>query len=218
MQLPTAEALNCPLPPPDLADRVMPVKELDLALTQLWRIHRSVFGPIHYNRWSTGGQPYRFNAPNDEYGVLYASPSFAACMAEAVLRDRFQGKTLPLLLDEEELMGRSVSELGTELRRPLRLADLTRPHFHLGIDNRVLSTADYRGPNLWSGAIHDAYPDIDGIYFTSRFANEPSVAIFDRAPLLPRGRPVPLDRFYMLPGFLDDYNIGIAPSSDPWNA
>ncbi|MFP3756311.1 RES family NAD+ phosphorylase [Cupriavidus sp. SIMBA_020] len=216
MQLQTAEVLGCPLPPEDLAVRIMPVRQLDLAVTPLWRIHRSIYGPIHYNRRSTGGNPYRFDAPNDEFGVLYASPSFAGCMAEAVLRDRFQGHSLPLLLDEEELTQRSISDLGTTLNRPLQLADLTQPHFHLGMDNRVLSTADYRGPNLWSRAIHDAFPDLDGIYFTSRFANEPSVAIFDRAPMKARGGPVPLGRFYLLPGFLDTYNIGIAPPADPW--
>lgn len=215
MQL-TAETLGCPLPPEDLAARIMPVRRLDLAVTVMWRIHRSIFDPIHYNRRSTGGSPYRFDAPNDEFGVLYASPSFAGCMAEAVLRDRFQGQSLPLLLDEEELTQRSISDLGTTLGRPLQLADLTQPVFQLGMDNRVLSTADYRGPNLWSRAIHDAFPGLDGIYFTSRFANEPSVAIFDRAPMVARGAPVPLDRFHLLPDFLNTYNIGIAPSGDPW--
>jgi len=85
------------------------------------------------------------------------------------------------------------------------------------MDNRVLSTADYRGPNLWSRAIHAAFPHVDGLYFTSRFANEPSVAVFDRAPMIARGGPVPLDRFYLLPDFLNAYNIGIAPSADPWH-
>lgn len=157
-------------------------------MTLMWCIHRSIYGPIHYNRRSNGGSPYRFDALNDEFG-LYASPSFAGCMAEAVLRDRFQGQSLPLLLDEEELTQRSVSDLGTTLGRPLRLADLTQSHFHLGMDNRVLSTADYRGPNLWSRAIHASFPDLDGLYFTSRFANEPSVAIFDRAQCWHVGSP-----------------------------
>lgn len=216
----STDELGCPPPPPDLATRVMPVKELDLAMIPLWRIHQSTYGPIHYNRKSTGGTPYRFDAANDEFGVLYASPSFAACMAEAVIRERFHGQSLPLMLDEDVLTRRSISELGTNLGRPLRLADLTQSHFHLGMDNSVLTTtaAHYRGPNLWSSAIYQAYPDIDGIYFTSRIANEQSVAIFDRAPLIPRGAPIPLARFHLLPAFLARYDIGIAPPSDPWNA
>lgn len=212
----TAEELDCPLPPADLADRSMPEIQLDLSRKPLWRIHRSIFGPIHYTRKSLGGIPYRFDAARDEFGVLYASPSFPACMAEAVIRDRFQGKTLPLLLDEAELSARSVTALGLDRSQPLRLADLTQPHLHLGMDNRVLTTTDYRGPNLWSSAIYKAYPHIEGIYFTSRFANEPSVAVFDRVRLIQRGNPIPLLRFHMLPEFLDRNKIGLAPSSNCW--
>ncbi|RZT35514.1 hypothetical protein EV147_3969 [Cupriavidus agavae] len=40
-----------------------------------------------------------------------------------------------------------ISELGTTPGRPLQLADLTQPYFHLGMDNRVMSTAHYRGSN-----------------------------------------------------------------------
>ncbi|MCD9121692.1 RES family NAD+ phosphorylase [Cupriavidus sp. UGS-1] len=213
----TAEELDCPLPPADLAERSMPEIELDLGKTPLWRIHRSIFGPIHYTRKSLGGIPYRFDAANDEFGVLYASPSFAACMAEGVIRDRLQGKLLPLLLDEAELSTRSIAALAIGRSQPLRLADLTKPHLHLGMDNRVLTTTDYRGPNLWSSAIYKAYPHIEGIYFTSRFANEPSVAVFDRVRLIQRGDSIPLLRFHMLPEFLDRNGIGLAPPSSPWD-
>ena len=216
MSVLTAQALDCPLPPADLADRSMPEIELDLGRKPLWRIHRSIFGPIHYTRRSLGGIPYRFDAARDEFGVLYASPSFAACMAEAVIRDRFQGKTLPLQLDEAELSARSITALAIERSEPLRLADLTKPHLHLGMDNRVLTTTDYRGPNLWSSAIYQAYPHIEGIYFTSRFANEPSVAVFDRVRLIQRGNPIPLLHFHLLPEFLDRYKIGLAPPSSSW--
>ncbi|ALD93718.1 hypothetical protein CR3_4546 [Cupriavidus gilardii CR3] len=212
----TAEELDCPLPPADLAERSMPEIELDLDNTPLWRIHRSIFGPIHYTRRSLGGIPYRFDAANDEFGVLYASPSFAACMAEGVIRDRLQGKLLPLLLDEAELSARSITALTIERSQPLRLADLTKPHLHLGMDNRVLTTTDYRGPNLWSSAIYRAYPHIEGIYFTSRFANEPSVAVFDRVRMIQRGASIPLLRFHMLPEFLDRNGIGLAAPSSPW--
>jgi len=33
--------------------------------------------------------------------------------------------------------------------------------------------------------------------------------------MLARGESVQLDRFYLLPGFLDTYNIGIAPLASP---
>ena len=212
----TAEQLGCPLPPPDLAACLLPVIELNLATTPLWRIHKAIYGPIHYNRKSQTNTTFRFDAAGDEFGVLYASPSFAACMTEAVVRGHFQGNSRPWMIDEHELASRCITSLGTELARPLKLADLTKPHVHLGMDNRVFSVGDYRGPNLWSTAIYQAFPDIDGIYFTSRYANEPSVAIFDRASLIAREAPIPLLRFHMLPMYLEANQIGIAPPGGNW--
>jgi len=212
----TATELGCPLPPPDLATRTMPLIELDLAVTPLWRIHKAFLGPIHYNRKSNSKATYRFDAAGDEFGVLYASGSFHACMSETVVRGRFQGSPLPWLLDEQELTSRCITSLGTQLARPLRLADLTKPHVQLGMDNRVFSVDDYRGPNLWSTAIYQAYPDIDGIYFTSKYANEASVAIFDRAPLIIREGPIPLLQFHMLPAYLETCRVDIAPAGGDW--
>lgn len=114
----TAEELGCPLPPTDLAARSLPRLVLDPASTPLWRIHRAAFGPIFFNRRSAGGSNYRFDAAGDEFGVLYASPSFAGCMAEAVIRERFQGQRLPLILDEAELTSRCVTRLAVEGGRP----------------------------------------------------------------------------------------------------
>jgi len=206
-----AKVYGCPLPPANLADRKMPVCELQLASTPLLRIHRSVYDPIYYNRRSSGGDQFRFDAAGDEFGVLYASPSFTVCMAETVIRGRFQNGADENWLDENVLSIRSVSELGFEEGRALILADLTKPLIQLGFDNRILSIDDYRGPNLWSTAIHRAFPHLDGLYFTSRYANGPSVAIFDRTKLVSRGAPVPLMRHPLLPGFLNEYDINLDP-------
>ena len=64
-----AKVYGCPLPPANLADRKMPVCELQLASTPLLRIHRSVYDPIYYNRRSSGGDQFRFDAAGDEFGV-----------------------------------------------------------------------------------------------------------------------------------------------------
>lgn len=208
----TPEALGCPLPPADLDGRPLSRITLDLARTPLWRIHRAHLGPIHYNRRAAGATPYRFDAAVGEFGVLYASPSFAACMAEAVIRERFHGQRQPLLLDESELTTRCVSRLVAPDVRPLVLADLTAPLTALGMDGRVLTVTDYLGPNLWSSALHAAFPLIDGLYFRSRLANAPSVAVFDdRIRLSLAGPPMPLVDFPELPAFLDENGIDIAP-------
>ncbi|MCY0854896.1 RES family NAD+ phosphorylase [Cupriavidus sp. D39] len=166
----SAEDLGCPLPPADLADRRLTTKMLDLERVALWRIHRAHLDPIYYNRRAPGVTHYRFDAAGGEFGVLYAAPSFAACMAEAVIRERFQGQHLPLLLDEHELSSRCICRLAVADRRPLVLADLTGPLTTVGMDARVFSVTDYLGPNLWSSALHAAFPRIDGLYFQSRLA------------------------------------------------
>ncbi len=192
---------------------------LDLERVALWRIHRVHLDPIYYNRRAPGVTHYRFDAAGGEFGVLYAAPSFAACMAEAVIRERFQGQHLPLLLDEHELSSRCICRLAVADRRPLVLADLTGPLTTVGMDARVFSVTDYLGPNLWSSALHAAFPRIDGLYFQSRLAGEPSVAIFDdRAQLVLAGMPTRLFDFPGLGPYLAANQIGLAPTDDDWTS
>ena len=215
----SAEEFGCPLPPADPAERRLATKTLDLEKIALWRIHRAHLHPIYYNRRAPGVTHYRFDAAGGEFGVLYAAPSFTACMAEAVIRERFQGQRLPLMLDEHELSRRCVCRLTVGDPRPLVLADLTGALTALGMDARVFSVTDYLGPNLWSSALHAAFPRIDGLYFQSRLAGEPSVAIFDdRAQLVPASTPTPLFDFPELGPYLTANQIALAPTDDDWTS
>lgn len=189
---------------------------MNLSVTTLLRIHWRIREPVHYNRRSTSSTAFRFDAPNDEFGVLYASPSFEACMAETLMRGRYRGvdATIPHIIDEQAIIERCVATLGCEDARALRLADLTQPLWQFGFDTQVLSTPDYAAPNKWSAAIHDNLANLDGIYFNSRFANAVSIAIFSgRARLVQRGASIPLLDHPELPDFLDRFQIGIADSS-----
>ena len=202
---------RAPLPPPDIHGRRIPVHALDFATTRVMRIHRAMYSPIFYNRRSASKDVYRFDAPDDEYGVLYASESFSACMAETVIRDRFQHQSAPILLSESMLGERSLSLLSPVSGTILRLADLTQPLFTLGFTAQILSDPDYTAPNAWSMAIFGHPQQLDGIYFRSRYANAPSIAIFDRCQLRQLGPAIPLPAFPELGPFLDAYEIGLAP-------
>lgn len=137
-------------------------------------------------------------------------------MREAVIRERYQGMTRPHFLDEDELYSRCVSRLAVADERPLILADLSGPLTVLGMDSRVFAVTNYRGPNLWSSALHGAFPDIDGLCFPSRLAGERSVAIFeDRVRLEVSGSPLPLLEVPELPAFLEANGICLAPM-DLW--
>jgi len=200
---------NCPLPPVDFNDRTLPIFEFNLSALSLLRIHRSSFGPLFYNRKSSSSTVFRFDAPADEYGVLYASESFEACLAETVIRDRFQNSALPLLIDESELSSRSVSSLGLSVPRALRLANLNDPLFSIGASTQILSDPNYAVTNLWSKAIYGHPAMVDGIYFRSRYANDLCVAIFDRVKLITRGDPIAVLSYPGIGDFLNKYHIGI---------
>ena len=89
----------CPFPPPDFAQRQVPVFELNLAASGLYRIHRSANSPLFFNRVSTSSTVFRFDAPAVEYGALYAASTFSACMFETLIRNLYENGTLPLLIE-----------------------------------------------------------------------------------------------------------------------
>jgi hypothetical protein len=211
---------SCPLPPPGFRTARIPVREIDLSVTPLLRIHWRHRAPVYYNRRSSSSTVFRFDAPNDEYGVLYAASSFEACMAETLMRGRFRGVDagMPRVIDEKAITDRCVAVLEMKDTRLVRLADLTQPLWQFGFNTQVLSTPNYFAPNRWSAALHDNEASVDGIYFHSRFANSVSVALFsDRASLVPQGTSVPLVDHPALPAFLDRFEIGIAdPGGADW--
>lgn len=200
----------CPTPPSDFTDRPLSIRELSLSVTDLYRIHRQEYSPIFYTRKSKGVQ-YRFDAANDEFGVLYVALTIEGAFMETVVRDRFAYGTLPLLVDEADLRSRAVSRLGWSETRALRLADFTAPLIYLGGDSLILSTPEYTISNQWSSAVY-AHPEgVDGILYRSRHAAQDCIAVFDRALLAPRESAVPLVEHPELPRILDRYGIGIAP-------
>lgn len=182
---------------------------MDLTATALMRIHRTVNAPIFYNRHSASSSPCRFDAPGDEYGVLYAAPTFSACMFETIIRGRFEAGRLPLLVDEHLLATRSVAYLGLAADRLLRLADFTQSLAPLGGNAAVLSTPNYEISQAWSVAVHDHPAQFDGLYFRSRYSGEPCVALFDRASVVSHGPSIPLINEPLLGHFLDSYEVSV---------
>jgi hypothetical protein len=203
---PSSVLLNCPVPPLDLHSRRVPEHVFNMSVTPMLRVHRTKFSPLFFNRRSRSDTVFRFDAPQDEYGVLYGSPEFDACLAETLFRDRFA--TGPLVIDEIEITDRSISTLGLAGRSDLLLADLTAPLFTIGGSAAIASVSDYEIPNLWSKAFHDHPKKYDGIYFLSRYSNMPSVALFDHVDMTVE-RTVPLLADYRLPSFLDRYDIAV---------
>src|SRR5690606_22847901 len=85
---------------------------------------------------------YRFDAPDDSFGVVYAAFDLDTAFVETILRDKPQGATGPaVMLDEAELRDRSVITLDTHRAgRALRLVKLYDDGLvALRLDNRISS-------------------------------------------------------------------------------
>ncbi|MDB5963340.1 MAG: hypothetical protein JWP59_4634 [Massilia sp.] len=196
------------LPPSDLNKRSLPIIELDLTTTELLRIHNRKRGPIFYNSTTASKVVFRFDAPAAQYGVLYCAQSFDTCMAETIVRARFENVVLPLVLTESELSERSVTAITADRPGTLKLADFTVNCLHLGLTGQVMAHPTYGESNAWSLAVHNHPQTVDGIYFRSRYANAPSIALFeDRVMMVPKEPPTVLPASPHLAPFLNRFQV-----------
>lgn len=161
------------LPLPNLAGKTVPIVEVTVG-TVLYRSHNLAYGPIYFGKRML----QRFDDPKGEYGVLYAAHDRAGAFVETYLR--FPAPTL---------IGRSDLDSGgcasVNVTRSLRLVPLHSHHLvPLAATAEVThgSSKDYTLPWLWSRAIYEHDPAIDGIEYKSRHDDSLAcVALFDRA-------------------------------------
>jgi hypothetical protein len=108
----------------------------------------------------------RYSSPSDAFRVLYAAEDFPTAFAEAVVRDRFEGKAHRYLyrphLEQACLTAVSSS-------RELVLLDLRGAGaYELGVDTDASRARDHTAGQAFSQGVHDALPDVDAILFDSR--------------------------------------------------
>ncbi|MSO99656.1 MAG: RES domain-containing protein [Acetobacteraceae bacterium] len=138
------------------------------------------FGP------SPGSKPgNRFDAPNGEYRVLYASERLEGAFVETVLR-RPRGR----ILRPEFVNERAHSNL--RLERPLNLAKVYDEGLQaFGVDAGELGADDHTFSRSLALSIHAGLPGVHGLAYRSRYNNgEICYALFDRvaaADLTPSG-------------------------------
>lgn len=142
----------------------------------------------------------RFSSPTAAFRVLYAAEDFATAFAEAVVRDRFEGKERRYLYRPylETLM---VTEI--ESGAPLRLLDLRRGGtYELGVDTDASRARSHGRGQAFAQVLHDG-TTCDGILFDSRLTAASCVAVFERAfARLAGAAPVELLRVAALPAEL----------------
>ncbi len=121
----------------------------------------------------------RYSSPTDAFRVLYAADNFSTAFAEAVVRDRFEGKSRRYLYRPhlEQVCLTAISS-----SHELTLLDLRRAGaYELGVDTDASRARDHTIGQTFSQAVHDELADVDAILFDSRLTTGACVAIYDRA-------------------------------------
>jgi hypothetical protein len=133
------------------------------------RIHRLKHEPAFWGRTGTN----RFDAPNAEYGVLYAADTFDGAFIETF------GDVSPKTVSVNSLTARGVAAVLP--LRELRLVDLAGAGLaQLGLDARIW-TDDHALSQEWSHGLWAHPSEPDGIWYVARHdGNERSVALFNR--------------------------------------
>jgi RES domain len=169
LKYPMTVKLSLPHPEPskNLSSQPLPL----IQLQQPWyRIHQSRHEPLHF-----GNSGYRFDAPQQEYCVMYVAQN-----PEGAFIETFGANTGVRVISNGELSVRSISCLQSS--HPLNLVDLTGAGLaKIGADGR-LGTGEHSLAQRWALAFWQHPIQVDGIYYRAR--HDPSqycAAIFDRA-------------------------------------
>ena len=120
----------------------------------------------------------RFASPSDAFKLLYIAEDLATGVAEAVIRDRFEG-AIVRELTAGELAGWGAAEVSAQL--PLRLLDIRMAGcFLLGVSTDITGAKAQDAARQFSQAVFDQ-TDLDGILYLSRLTRRTCVAVYDRA-------------------------------------
>ena len=120
----------------------------------------------------------RFASPTDAFRLLYIAEDLATSVAEAIIRDRFEGVTARELT-AGEVAGWGVTEVSAPV--PLRLLDMrTVGCFLLGVSTDITGAKAQDEARQFSQAVFDL-THLDGILYLSRLTRRTCVAVYDRA-------------------------------------
>ena len=121
----------------------------------------------------------RFSSPSRQFKVLYAGEDFRTAFAEAVVRDRFEGKQRRFLY-RPHLDALCVTAISSS--RELTLVDLTGAGtYEVGIDTDVNRARNHDRGQEFSELLHAQMADVDGILFDSRLTDARCIAVYERA-------------------------------------
>ena len=188
-----------PLPPADLDWRSLPLEKISRGRVYR-RLHPYARNAIHYN----DSNDYRFNAPNEQFAVLYVAEELKGAFAETLLRH--PGKTL---IDQRDIDAKAVSEI--EIRSQLKLVKLYGHGLVRVGATATVASGDYAVSQAWSIALWRHPQKPDGIIYRANHDNDQiCLALFGHTRKHVRVvKTVPPGSEPFLAELLDHYGVGI---------
>ena len=187
---PAARALL--LPGPEFGQQPVPVTRQP---SRAWfRVHRSDAPALEF-----GLHPFhRFSHARCPYPVLYLGPTVQTCLWEIFGDDLFQGSRT---IAAAKWAVRCVSRITVPELRVCALS-LEKTRDTMSVDKPSLLTPDLAVPQEWGLAIQQHAAAFQAIKYTSRFVDQPCLALFDRDDLRARLK-------VQLLGNLDDLDTAV---------
>jgi len=165
-------------PPPDFAQGVIPITRQP---QRLWfRVHKAGTPAVLFGK----SPHHRFSHSNCPFPLLYVGATIQTCLWEVFGDDVFQGNRA---ISSEKWNGCCLSQIVVpELK--VCAVSLERTRSALGVDKASLMAVDLRIPQAWGLAVQEHPAGFEAIKYSSRFLDQPCLALFDRSGLQARLR------------------------------
>ena len=173
---PPVRALRTPAT--DFAQRALPVSRQP---QRAWfRVH-----PVGASAVPFGVRSHhRFSHPDSPHGLLYLGSSLSTCLWEVFGDDVFNGQRV---ISAAKWTGCGASRITVP---ELRVCAVTSERMReaMGVDKASLLAADLRISQAWGLAVQQHPAGFEALKFSSRFLDQPCLALFDRGGLPARLR------------------------------
>jgi hypothetical protein len=157
-------------PGADFAQRAIPVTRQP---QRGWfRAHKSGSPAVRFGNFPH----HRFSHPNCQFPLLYVAATIQTCLLEIFWDDIFQGKRA---ISSGKWGGCCLSQIVVpELK--VCAVNLERTRDAMSVDKASLLAADLAIPQAWGLAVQGHPAGFEAIKYSSRFLDQPCLALFDR--------------------------------------
>ena len=157
-------------PGADFPQRAIPVTRQP---QRVWfRVHKAGTPAVRFGNLSH----HRFSPPGGPFAVLYVGASMQTCLWEYFGDAVFQGQRV---ISAARWAGCCLSQIvAPELK--VCAATLERTRDAMSVDKASLLAADLGVPQAWSRAVQEHPAGFEALKYSSRFLDQPCLALFDR--------------------------------------